>query len=430
MFAPGSLPSKIATRSARRLLVGSRQEWLFSPANGYRPPPVERTSLYIHLPFCRNACPYCPYTTVAYREEAVSEYARALVAEVDAWADAIGPATLTSIYIGGGTPTLALDAVESALARARRRFSVCGPTCIETNPADISPGIIERLRALGVTQVSLGVQSFSQACLDAIGRTYEPNAAESALRALSSAGFDSVNTDLMFAVPGQAAKEVVADLDRAKEAGANQVTCYPLFTFPYTEVGRYLKLGGVGMPGLAARKSQYESICRWADSNGFERVSVWGFARSGPKYSSVTRDGYVGIGLGTGSHLPDGFVLNTFDMGAYVQRLRTGVLPMSLRMAFTPAMSAWWWFYWRLYDTRIPLGELDLAMGDQAPKARALLGAARAAGFAVLEGTETAVLTRPGSFWMHLGQNHFALSYVATLWSAGRGQPWPGAVAV
>jgi len=108
------------------------------------PPRVERTSLYLHVPFCRHFCPYCPYTKVPYDGTLVEPYTRAAIAEVDWWADTIGPAEITSIYIGGGTPTLALDSVASVLMRLRERFRLTGEICIETNPADVDDEIVRR----------------------------------------------------------------------------------------------------------------------------------------------------------------------------------------------------------------------------------------------------------------------------------------------
>ncbi|MFH1214851.1 MAG: radical SAM protein, partial [Candidatus Neomarinimicrobiota bacterium] len=99
--------------------------------------PLQRTSFYLHVPFCRHFCPYCPYTKVPYHESLVESYTRAAIAEVDWWADAIGPTEITSIYIGGGTPTLALDSVARVLKHIRERFRLTGDICIETNPADV-----------------------------------------------------------------------------------------------------------------------------------------------------------------------------------------------------------------------------------------------------------------------------------------------------
>jgi oxygen-independent coproporphyrinogen-3 oxidase len=184
------------------------------------------------------------------------------------------------------------------------------------------------------------------------------------------------------------------------------------------------------MPGLAVRHAHYRAITAWARDSGFERVSVWSFRRGdAPRYSSVTRDGYLGIGPGAGSHLPDGFVLNTFDLRAWIDALAAGRSPIALRMPFAGRMAGWWWLYWRFYDTRIPVAELGEALGDDAAKAVRWLRAFQAAGQARRD-DGALVLTDAGAFWLHLVQNHFALSYVDSLWTAGRRCAWPDLVTI
>ena len=421
----------IATRTVRRYLVGPEQHWVFEPpARSWMPPQIERTSLYLHVPFCRHACPYCPYTKVPYRESLVEPYTRAAIAEIDWWANAVGPAEVTSIYIGGGTPVLALDSVARVLGHVRERFRLTGDICIETNPADVDGETVRRLHDMDVALVSLGVESFQAENLALLGRGYKPLVAERALALLAESSFASVNTDIMFALPGQTAGDVIADLARAAQLGANQLTTYPLFTFPYTSVGEYLRLTAVRMPDLQVRRAHYRAINRWCMEHGFERVSVWGFKRGVvPRYSSVTRDGYIGIGPGAGSHLPNGFVLNTFDLNSWIRALCEGHAAIALRMPFAGQMSGWWWLYWRFYDTCIPLDDLDAALGKDAPKAHRWLKAIERAGLAVRNGKRLD-LTESGAFWLHLAQNHFALNYVNTLWTKARLEPWPQAVAI
>jgi oxygen-independent coproporphyrinogen-3 oxidase len=428
---PGHGLSRLATRAVRRHLVGPDQRWVFTPPPAdWMPHRIARTSIYLHVPFCRNCCPYCPYTKVPYDKTLVERYTKAALAEIDWWADAIGPAEVTSVYIGGGTPTLVLGAVAQVLVRVRERFHVTGDIGIETNPAEVDHGTVRQLHDAHVALVSLGVQSFRSENLATIGRGYEPPVAERALALLAESGFLSVNADIMFALPGQAAEDVTADLARAAALGANQLTTYPLFTFPYTSVGEYLRLTAVRMPDLRVRRAQYRAIGEWCTEHGFERVSVWSFRRRGvPRYSSVTRDGYIGIGPGAGSHLPDGFVLNTFDLDAWIRAALEGRAPIALRMPFDGEMSGWWWLYWRFYDTCIPLRELDAALGDDALKARRWLTAIERAGFAVRH-QEWLELTEPGAFWLHLVQNHFALNYVNRLWTEARREPWPQSVAI
>ena len=429
MSTTGRGVSRLATRTLRRHLAGPAQPWVFRPPPaGYRPPRTARTSLYVHVPFCRSACPYCPYTKVPYRADLVPGWREAALAEAAWWAGATGPAEVTSIYIGGGTPTLALDAVTVVLERLRTLFAVGGEVCIETSPADVDATLVPRLHAAGVTMVSLGVQSFAARHLRTIGRRYTPAQAEAALDVLAAGGFAAVNADVMFALPGQTAADVVADLRHAAALGADQVTTYPLFTFPYSAVGAYLHVRGVRLPDLRVRREHYRAISAWAREDGFERVSVWAFRRgAAPRYSSVTRDGYIGIGPGAGSHLADGFVLDTFDLDAWRAACLADRGALALRLPFTTEMSGWWWLYWRVYDTRIPEDGLERMLGSDAEKARRWLRALEAAAL-MRRGDDGWELTDEGAFWLHLAQNHFALAYVDRLWTAGRREAWPAAV--
>lgn len=414
------------TRIIRRCLTGPGQHWVFEPPPpGWHPTPVERTSLYLHVPFCRHCCPYCPYTKVRYSRELVEPYTRAAIAEVDWWAREIGPAEITSIYIGGGTPTLALGSVAEVLQLICHRFNLTGDICIETNPADVNSGSIDQMRDMGIALVSLGVQSFRADNLVLIGRDYDPAQAEQALQLLSAGGFASVNVDLMFALPGQSISDVLADLSRAADLGADQITVYPLFTFPYTTVGQYLHLSAVRMPNLKVRREQYRAISSWCAENGFDRTSVWGFKRSSvPRYSSVTRDGYLGIGPGSGSQMTDGFVLNTFDLKSWMEAHSNGSSALALRLPFVDETAGWWWLYWRFYDTRIPMNAVDAMLGRDSSKARRWLKVIERLGLAV-QRDEFLVLTEPGAFWLHLAQNYFALNYVNTIWTQARCTPWP-----
>ena len=211
MSGPGSPVSRAVTRTLRRHLVGPEQAWTFSPPpRDWRPPRLVRTSVYLHVPFCRNACPYCPYTKVPYRPELVAPFEEAALAEVGWWAQAVGPAEVASVYVGGGTPTLALDSVARVLRRLRQRFPVSGDVCVETSPADVDDAAVAGLHEAGVTMVSLGVQSFRARHLARIGRRYTPAAAEEALARLAGGGFAAVNADFLFALPGQSAADVVA----------------------------------------------------------------------------------------------------------------------------------------------------------------------------------------------------------------------------
>jgi oxygen-independent coproporphyrinogen-3 oxidase len=360
----------------------------------------------------------------------IGPYTQAALAEVNWWADKIGSAEITSIYIGGGTPTLALGSVARILVLIRKKFRLTGDICIETNPSDVDDVTIQKLHDANISLVSLGVQSFRSENLKIIGRNYESSIAEHALTLLVNGGFASVNVDLMFALPGQTIGDVIKDLAKAAKLGASQITTYPLFTFPYTSIGRYLNLTSVRMPDLRVRRLHYRAITEWCMEHNFKRVSVWGFKRgSVPRYSSVTRDSYIGIGPGAGSHLPDEFVINTFDLNSWIHVMCEGRTAIALRMPFTVEMSNWWWLYWRFYDTRIPMDCFNTYFGKETHKAQLLFRVLELIGF-VVHNEGYLELTEPGAFWLHLVQNHFALSYINTLWTQARRVPWPQTVVI
>jgi oxygen-independent coproporphyrinogen-3 oxidase len=417
----------LVTRLIRRYLIGRQQEFAFRPARELRLPHLTESDLYLHIPFCKNLCPYCPYNRIRYQEDLVGPYTDAMLAEIDMCGQQLGRVKFTSIYIGGGTPTTLIDELGAILGRVRKRFDVAGPVCIETNPGDITPLTLRKLQDYGVSMISVGVQSFDERYLRLIGRRYGAQDITRAIELAVGAGLDSVNLDLMFAFPGQPLRDLEADLRKAIASGANQLTTYPLFTFPYTSVGTFLKLKKVKMPKLATRRVMYRFIHRFCDEQGFRRVSVWGFLRGmARRYSSVTRDLYLGLGAGAGSHVPGGYHLNTFSVPAYIESCSQGLSPIALRMAFTPAMSQFFWLYWRLYDTYIPEQQFEQVFSDggSARKAERLLALIQR--LRLCDRTEEGYrLNERGAFWLHLVQNHFALNYVNTIWTAAKSQPWP-----
>jgi len=308
-----------ATRAIRRILVGKEQGFVFTKKEDIAIPLLSQIDLYIHIPFCRNKCSYCPYNRIDYDENLVGPYTRAVLSEVEQYFLRLGKIKIALIYIGGGTPTTVIDELGVIIKSIREKFAITGDICIETTPGDLNEGIIRKLKDFGVDLISVGVQSFDYAFLEILGRNYDAAKARSAVNIALSSNFRSVNIDLLFALPGQNIANVVDDLNEALKIGANQVTTYPLFTFPYSSVGRYLKIRKVKMLSIFRLRKMYREIHNFFTQNGYQRVSVWGFKKGGsPRYSSVTRDTYIGIGAGAGSRLPDVFYLNTFSVKDYI----------------------------------------------------------------------------------------------------------------
>jgi len=279
-----------------------------------------------------------------------------------------------------------------------------------------------------VNLVSLGVQSFNDKYLSLLGRNYTSENLPPTIERLVDAGFSSVNIDLIFSLPSQTDRDLLNDLQKAVSLDVNQITTYPLFTFPYSSVGRFKKLHRVKMPNLSKRRRQYYLINNFLRLHGYARTSVWSFKKgSVPRYSSVTRDGYIGLGAGAGSDTPEGFFLNTFSVAEYINKCLSGRFPTALHMQFNRKMRDYFWLYWRLYDTNVPKNELYSRFDINDKRLRRFIKTLR---FLRLteERNGSIVLNDSGAFWVHLLQNYFVLNYINKVWTVAMKNPWPCAV--
>jgi len=421
------LKSRLLLRELRDLLVGESGRYVFEPQCTVELPAVSRIDLYLHIPFCRSLCPYCPYNRTLYDKTNIAPYLAAVLAEINAYHALLGEIEIGSIYIGGGTPTTMLDEIGQIFEYLHRRFKVTGHIAMETIPGDLDEKNLQKLKELGINLLSIGVQSFDDHYLKAIGRNYKANILEPVILKAMSTGFDSINLDLMFALPGQTTEEALADLKKAFELGSDQVTLYPLFTFPYATVNQHMNRRGVMFPKLSVRRRMYRAIHEYALSQGFSRVSVWSFKRDTvPRFSSVTRSYYIGLGAGSGSCFPGMFYFNTFSVPEYIRTCLEGGLPVALKMDMTSAMEDYYWLYWRLYDTYIPKKELARIFKNDA-KIKGMLALARSLGM-LTEEDDCYVLTERGSFWIHLLQNHYVINYINKVWSTAMKEPWPARI--
>jgi oxygen-independent coproporphyrinogen III oxidase len=415
----------IATKIVRKYFTGSNSHFSFKKTNAPHLSDIHSVNLYIHIPFCNSLCPYCPYNKIEYNQGMVEPYLRAILNEIELYYKCFGQLEISSIYIGGGTPTLLMDELGIILNAIRKRFKVIGDICIETNPSGLDDMMICKLKEHAIDLVSIGAQSFQNKSLEFIGRKYRVSILDEAVDKIVKAKFKSVNLDLMFALPGQKTEDITHDLKKAIDKGVNQITMYPLFTFPYSSVGQYLKLKKVKMPNLGVRHKLYYHLYKYLTQNGFTRVSVWGFKKGGvPRYSSVTRDNYIGLGAGAGSHMPDGFYLNTFSVEEYIKRCHVNQFPTALYMNFNRNMQNYFWLYWRFYDTYIPKEELFQRFGENDKKINKLLSFLKQINLLTDE-NRYFVLNKRGAFWLHLVQNYFSLRYINKVWSVAMKQAYP-----
>jgi len=236
--------------------------------------------LYVHVPFCAHTCDFCAFYQVSPTARSVESFIKSVAAEARL-VDWNRP--LATVFWGGGTPGLLAPSDLSRLAEVVHGLpgGGCAPEwTVEMAPASVTKERLGALRAAGVTRISLGVQSFSPALLDGLGRAHTREQVYRAYERIRAAGFPSVNLDLMFALPGQTAAEWDEDIDKAVALGPDHISTYCLTFEEDTALWIKLSQGRVRLdPENEAR--MYERTWERLGGAGYAQYEVSNFARPG-----------------------------------------------------------------------------------------------------------------------------------------------------
>jgi oxygen-independent coproporphyrinogen III oxidase len=237
--------------------------------------PVEY--LYIHVPFCASKCEYCAFYSEAANGELINRYVVALVRELELTAPACRP---RAIFFGGGTPSLLNLRQWETVLQAMHRLGLGGAPewTVECNPATVSADKARLLREHGVNRISMGVQSLDAGLLDRLGRIHSREQVFKSLDILRGAGFENLNIDLMFAIPGQTMAVWRRTLDEAIALGTEHLSCYEVIYEEDTPLFHQLEAGEFDVDEDLAC-DMYEALRDRAGEAGFMQYEVANFAR-------------------------------------------------------------------------------------------------------------------------------------------------------
>lgn len=293
----------------------------------------EAISLYIHIPFCRHRCAYCDFNTYAGQEDLIPAYVQALQREITQVAGRLSsPVEVGTIFFGGGTPTyIAAEGLENILDTCRRvfRLSEDCEISVEANPGTVSREGLRKLWEAGFNRISLGMQSASINELRLLEREHSPVAVIEAVEAARLAGFDNINLDLIFGIPGQTMDTWQQSLNFALSLKPEHLSLYALTIEHGTPFKKWIDRGLVNAPDDDLAADQYEYACQVLDSIGYDHyeISNWAIKRNGRTLACRHNLQYWRylpyIGLGAGAH---GFLqgyrtVNVRGIKAYVERM-------------------------------------------------------------------------------------------------------------
>ena len=261
-------------------------------------------SLYVHLPWCIRKCPYCDFNSHEVRRDVLPEddYVRAVVADLESALPLIWGRSVHSIFIGGGTPSLFSPAAIDRLLgdiRARLRLEPDCEISMEANPGTFEKDRFRAYRSAGVTRLSIGVQSFNDAHLQALGRVHDRAQALAAVEEAASA-FDTFNLDMMYALPGQSMAQVEDDMRTALQFAPPHISIYHLTIEPNTYFAKYPP----SIPEDDTAYAMLDHITELTAAAGLDRYEVSGYARAGHRCRHNLNYWQFGdyLGLGAGAH--------------------------------------------------------------------------------------------------------------------------------
>ncbi len=288
--------------------------------------------LYAHLPFCAHRCGYCDFVTAVGRRDDHGGYIDALLAELELERGLLSP-ELETIFLGGGTPTF------TALPELVRLLEALPPAAdvtVEANPETVTPELARALRAVGVTRVSIGAQTFQPELLGVLERVAGPDDVRRAVQHLRAAQFDNISLDLIYGIPGQSAADLESDLSEALALGPEHLSLYELEAKPGT---RFTHAHGAELARQSeAMEGYFEQVVEWLTGAGYRWYETANFCRpreraDGRDLRSVHNLGYwlghdyLGLGIGAVSTIENTRRRNTPRLGAYLEALARGERP-------------------------------------------------------------------------------------------------------
>jgi oxygen-independent coproporphyrinogen III oxidase len=288
--------------------------------------------IYIHIPFCKKLCSYCDFYHIITQSEN-TYFIDALLSEASIRKEYLGNEIISTIYIGGGTPSILLkEEIKTILSNIRKLYKVdenCEIT-IELNPDDIDKDYLQGLKDSAINRISLGIQSWRDSDLKLMNRRHNAAQAAAALEQTLKAGFENVTIDLIYGIPGMTTADWSSNLDISFSYDIKHLSAYHLTFEPGTVFGKMKEKGMLSEIDDDESNAQFHLLIDKALSAGFVHYEISNFGK--PGYFSIHNSNYWKqinyLGLGPSAHSFNGYSRqwNIRDVKKYVKAVNSGAL--------------------------------------------------------------------------------------------------------
>ena len=298
--------------------------------------------IYIHVPFCKQACHYCDFH-FSTNLELTHQLSKAIVKELQHQKEYIKGAVVKTIYFGGGTPSLlSCEELESILATVSKTFNVdASPEItLEANPDDLTRSKLLDLFQIGVNRLSIGIQSFDSEVLKFLNRAHDANSALKCLSLAREAGFDNLSIDLIYSIPGQSNSAWKKNLEQAIELSPEHISSYSLSIEEKTTFGHWQRTGKLTATEEELAAQQFELLMEELGGAGYDHYEISNFCKPGyhSRHNSSywEQEHYLGVGPSAHSYNGSSRQFNIPNNHLYIKSLAEDKIPFE-REVLTPA---------------------------------------------------------------------------------------------
>ena len=297
---------------------------------------MQPAGIYLHIPFCAVKCMYCDFYSIADREKSIPRFIKSLITEIDRCNVNCSAWKFDTVFIGGGTPSL-LDPLhlESILSALQNKYDLSNVKefTIEANPGEAPKDRLKAFHSLGINRISMGIQSLQPDLLKFLTRIHTHDQVYNTYNHARSAGFDNVNCDLIYSIPGQSWDVWEQDLNQVINMAPDHISAYTLTLEKGTDLSQMVKNGKVSMPKDGQTGDWFLKTHEILDSNGYNTYEISNFAKPGMECQHNLHYWRIHpyLAFGPSAHGFDGIHRwnNTRSLDHYIQQIESGKLPVS-----------------------------------------------------------------------------------------------------
>lgn len=288
---------------------------------------MERFGIYIHIPFCVKKCSYCDFVSFCSDEKIWEQYTNAVVCEIEN-KKIENSKKVTTIYIGGGTPSLIPENyIVKIINTVKSRFKIekSAEITIEVNPGTVTEKKLVAYKNVGINRISIGLQSAEDRILKLIGRIHNYQTFLSTYNLTRNIGFENINVDLMLAIPTQTKEELLNTLNKVIELKPNHISLYSLIVEENTEIKKALEVGKLEYVDEKVEREMYWKTKRILEKNGYFHYEISNFAKRGfeskHNMDCWNQEEYIGFGIAAHSYINNKRFSNISNLEEYIKNI-------------------------------------------------------------------------------------------------------------